>query len=93
MHNILNLICPSCGSFIEVTTYSGKRFGLTYSPETAPLEMITEVNKESKAGRIECFNCGMKIAFVVAYTTITRSLSDQERYDSDWIVRKTLKTH
>lgn len=93
MHNILNLICPSCGSFIEVTTYSGKRLGLTYSPETAPLKMIAEVNDESKKGRVQCLTCGMHIAFVVSYVTITRALSNQERYDSDWIMKKSLNSH
>ena len=87
----LNLLCPSCGSFIEVTTYSGKCQRETYSPDNAPLIIIAEVNDMSKKGEIQCMICGMHIAFVVSYTTITHALSDQERYDSDWIMKKSLK--
>ena len=91
-YDILNLICPSCEQFVEVYTYSGDCTKAIYSPETAPLCIISEVNAASHRGELQCFNCGMHLALVVSFITVTRALSTQQRYDPNWKDNKKLLT-
>ena len=76
--------CPSCDSFIPITTYKGECIESEYSLEEAPLILVAEIHEESKAGRIQCTTCGTYIAIVVKFLAFEKELSDQQKSNRKW---------
>lgn len=74
----LYLNCPGCEESFKVTTYKGPNTDQIFHLDNAPLSILTEVNEESKAGRIECIHCGMAIALVVRFIAYCKPLSTQQ---------------
>ena len=82
--DILHLTCPECRSFVPVTTYCGLNEGIDFCVEEAPLSILTEVNEESREGRVQCASCGMDIALVVRFVAYEVPLSEQKQYNRKW---------
>jgi len=80
----LHLTCPECRSFVPVTTYCGLNEGIDFCVEEAPLSILTEVNEESREGRVHCGVCGMAIALVVRHMAYEVPLSEKKQYNRKW---------
>jgi len=83
-HEIVNILCPFCDSYIPFHCWNGERKDTQYMLDEAPLVLVEEICSASKRGELGCPSCGADLALTVRWTYDISMLSDRQRYKHNW---------